>query len=244
MKKLFLSVASVGLICGSSRADLTLTTSNPPGTPLIMPAGTTSGPMLVSVVVADAHSPNDMAAWQFTLEIAREAGATGTVTFQDPMTTMTGAPPNDYIFGASFAGIFATNTGNQLSANDFYTELTGGVVPGPTDSNLLQMDFLASTDASGLFGIYVLEGAANTVWTNGENPLENQYFSNVPDGTGSVLIGEVLISQAVSVPEPSTLVISGMAALLTIAHSRTKSRRAQLYSKESEPNPGEGESCS
>src|SRR5271157_2569510 len=132
MKKLFLSVALVGLICGSSRADLTLFTSNPPGTPLIMSAGTTSAPMLVSVV--SGNPSNDiMAAWNFHLEILPDTGATGTLTFQDPTTTTTPAnPPNNYIFGGNGLGIAVTNIGNLLSANEFFDPSIGNgvMVPG------------------------------------------------------------------------------------------------------------------
>jgi|SRR5271157_2152341 len=236
MKKLFLSVALVGLICGSSRADLTLFTSNPPGTPLIMSAGTTSAPMLVSVV--SGNPSNDiMAAWNFHLEILPDTGATGTLTFQDPTTTTTPAnPPNNYIFGGNGLGIAVTNIGNLLSANDFFDPSIGNgvMVPGMPGANLLQIDFLASTNASGLFGIYALEGANNTQWTDSQ--IVTQYFANVPEGTGIVRIGEVLIPQAV--PEPSTLVISGMAALLAVVYSWAKSRGTQLYSNETEPGPG------
>jgi hypothetical protein len=200
MKKFLLSVVFFSLLGGASRAGLTLFTSNPPGTPLDMSAGTTSGPMLASVV--SDNPPNDiMAAWQFALTILPESGARGTLMFQDPAT---GTPPNppDYIFGSNGLGISATNGGNTLTANDFFNPSAGaGVpVPGSPGANLLQMDFLASSNASGLFGIYALEGNANTVWTDSNS--NTQFFTNVPDGTGTVLIGEVDVMSS-AVPEPS-----------------------------------------
>ena len=163
--------------------------------------------MLVSVL--SDNSPSDvMSAWNFHLEILPDPGATGTLTFQDPAT---GTPPNpaNYIFGGNGIGIAATNGGNQLTANDFFDQSVGpgATVPGTPGASLLQMDFLATSNASGLFGIYALEGSALTQWTDGN--ATTQFFTNVPDGTGMVRIGDVLISG--SVPEPSSLALLGLA---------------------------------
>ncbi len=206
MKKLILSIAFLCLLAGGARAGTILGTSNPPGTPLTMSAGTTSGPMFVNVV--SDNPPNDiMAAWNFQLQIIPESGASGTLTFQDPATGTPPIPPN-YVFGSNGLGIAATNGGSTLSANDFFDPSVGsGVpVPGSPGANLLQMDFLASSNASGLFGVYAVEGAALTQWS--DSNLTTQFFTNVPDGTGTVLIGEVLIPQ--SVPEPSSLLMLGL----------------------------------
>jgi hypothetical protein len=210
IKKLILSFALLGLLAGSSRAGVVLSTSNPPGTPLTMSAGTTSGPMLVNVVSDNA--PNDvMAAWNFQLEIMPNAGASGTLTFHDPATGTPPIPPN-YVFGSNGLGIAVTNGGSTLSANDFFNPTAGlGVsVPGSTGANLLQMDFLSSSNASGMFGIFAVEGGASTQWT--DSNLNTQFFTNVPDGTGVVQIGEVLIPQIQSVPEPSSLALLGVAS--------------------------------
>jgi PEP-CTERM motif len=209
MKKLILSFALLVLLAGTARAGLDLSTSNPPGTPLTMSAGTTSGPMLVNVV--SDNPPNDiMAAWNFQLVIRPDSGALGTLTFQDPATGAPPIPPN-YIFGSNGLGIAVTNGGSTLSANDFFDPTVGsGVpVPGSPGANLLQMDFLASASASGLFGIYAVEGAASTQWT--DSNLNTQFYTNVPSGTGVVQIGEVLVAQAQSVPEPSSLAMLGLA---------------------------------
>ena len=144
-----------------------------------------------------------------------DTGATGTLTFQDPAS---GTPPNpaNYIFGANGLGIAATNGGSRLIANDFFDPGVGpgATVPGSPGANLLQTDFLATTNASGLFGIFALEGSALTQWTDGGGTT--QFFTNVPDGTGMVRIGEVLISAAV--PEPSSLVLGCMAGLFAAVH--------------------------
>ena len=113
MKNFLLFMVFVGCLGGAARAGVVLDTSNPPGTPLNMQAGTTSGPMFAGVISNNA--PNDvMTAWQFVLAIAPEAGASGTLTFEDPATTTPSNPPN-YVFGANGLGISASNGGSNLS---------------------------------------------------------------------------------------------------------------------------------
>ena len=99
----------------------------------------------------------------------------------------------------------------------------GVPVPGSPGANLLQMDFLASSNASGLFGIYAVEGAANTQWT--DPTVTTQFFTNVPDGTGMVLIGEVLVTGQ-AVPEPSSLGMLGL-AVTTLTGWRCWRKRKQ-----------------
>jgi len=228
MKKLVLSVALFSLLAGSAQAGVILTTSNPPGMPLIMSAGTTSGSMLVSV--ASDNPLNDvMAGWQFQLEIIPEAGAVGALTFQDPSTGTPSNPPN-YIFSNGL-GIAVTNEGSHLEANDFFDINFGPGTPvsGAPGANLLQMDFLASSNASGLFGIYARQGDPNTLWT--DSSFTTQFFTNVPDDqsdTGLVLIGEVFVTGGVpqAVPEPSSLTLLGMGGV-TLAGWRWWRRRKQ-----------------
>lgn len=210
MKKFILTFALMCLLTNRLQAGVALGTTNPPGTPLTMSSGTTSGLMYVNVL--SDNPPNDvMAAWQVQIKIDPLAGAVGTLTFQDPATGQ--APnPSNYIFGSNDVGITATNGGGTLSANDFYSNPTdpnslGAIVPGSPGANLLQMDFLASSNASGLFGIYADEGAANTQWTDAT--VTTRFFTNVPDGTGTVLIGEVQVTAGgnQAVPEPSSLTL-------------------------------------
>jgi PEP-CTERM motif len=213
MKKLILSFAFLALVAGNTRGALVLSTSNPAGTPLMMSAGTTSGPMLVNVV--SDNPPNDvMAAWSFQLEIVPNSGAAGSLIFQDPAT---GTPPNppNYIFGVNGLGISAINTGSAMVASDFFNPSVGSgqAVPGAAGANLLQMDFLASSNASGSFGIFAVEGAA-TSWT--DSNANTQVFTNVPNGTALVQIGEVLISQVQSVPEPSSFALLGVASAILV----------------------------
>ena len=223
MKKLILSLACLCLLTTNARAGVTLSTSNPPGTPLSMEANSTSG--LMFVTVTSDNPPNDiMAAWNFQLMIVADSGATGTLMFQDP-ATMFPLDPSNYIFGSNGYGIMATNLGTQLSANDFFFNPgvgTGSPVPGTSAANLLQMDFLASPNASGVFGIYALEGSGNTQWNSNDANFTQQFFTNVPEGTGMVRIGEVSVAGQ-AVPEPSSVGMLGLATALV--GWRCRSRR-------------------
>ena len=67
MRKFILALAIFVSLCVSGRAGVMLGTSNPPGTPLIMSAGTTSGPMLVSIV-SDNPTLDIMSAWNFDFD--------------------------------------------------------------------------------------------------------------------------------------------------------------------------------
>lgn len=143
--------------------------------------------------------------------ISAIAGATGTLSFQTPASGTPLAPSN-YVFGANGLGIVAINSGSTLSANDSFDPAAGlGVaIPSAPGANLLELGFLASSNASGLFGIYADEGVATAQWT--DSNFTTQLFSNVPDGTGTVLIGEVLVTApgVQPVPEPSSLTLLWM----------------------------------
>jgi hypothetical protein len=232
MKNHLFVLAVLGLMAGSAQGGVVLSTDHaPPTPPLNMSAGTISGPMLLNVASSDF--PNDvMSAWNVQLEIIPIA-ATGTLTFQDPATALPPSPPSphpaDYIFGGDGLGIAVTNLGTVLSANDFYDPSFGSGINVPTSgANLLQMTFLASLDASGLFGIYADRGLAATIWTDASsNPP--QFFTNVPDGSGTVLIGEVQISAP---PEPSTLGPLTLCGVTLLAWQLRRSRHRSATSTE------------
>ena len=116
-------------------------------------------------------------------------------------------PPN-YIFGGNGLGIVVTNSGSELSGNDFFDPSVG---PGARRPELAG-SLLARSDVPGVVRRsrgcsrhLALEGAALTQWTDAN--ATTQFFTNVPDGTGRVRIGEVVITLAI--PEPSGLVLGG-----------------------------------
>ena len=111
-----------------------------------------------------------------------------------PATSTPSRPPN-YIFGSDGFGISATNGGSTLSANDFYVGPgNGSTVPSTLAANLLQIDFLASSNAPGLFGIYAIDPVSFTQWVDGNGTA--QLFTNVPDVPGGMVrIGDVLIAR-------------------------------------------------
>lgn len=207
MKKFILSLALICLLANRLQGGVILGTSNSAGTPLTAASGTTSGPMFVTIW-SDNPPQDIMAAWNIQLEIVSISSTTGTLTFQDPATG-TPSNPTNYIFGTGGLGIAAANNGNVLSANDFFDPTAGlGVaVPGGAGANLLELDFLSSSNASGLFGIYADQGAAHTQWT--DNSFTTRYYTNVPDGTATILIGEVLVASPGTpvVPEPTSLAL-------------------------------------
>ena len=163
---------------GAAQAALiTLTTSNPPGSPLIVPAGTAASNTMFIKVLADTVPPSPgpadkMLAWQFKLQIVPDSGAVGTIMFNNA------SKPSNYIF-ASSAGISATKTvGNTVLDANGFDNSSGTVVPASPGANLLAVDYTSSANATGTFGIYAVPGPAFTVWTDA-TPASREY-ANVP----------------------------------------------------------------
>ncbi len=213
IRKLCLAIV---VVCFASpvRADLiTIGTDAPPGIPIVTNAGAISGPMLLNVVnnIPLDAAPDLFEGWQASLIIIADAGSTGSVTFNSP-TSGTASNPANYVFASTTSfGISANNSGTGLTAFDFEFPTGPGVqVPLAPGFNLLEMDFLASADALGTFGVYALGGPGQSEWTAADLTARN--FFNVPNGIGGMVqIGEILV-----VPEPSGLLfvaifLSGLA---------------------------------
>lgn len=181
-----------------------MSTGNPPGSPLDMGAGSVSAPM--DLIAASSTGTDTMAGWNVSLLIAPHAGAMGTLTFQDPGTfqnPLNPAPnPPHYIF-TSGTGILTINSGSGLMAGD--TDQSGGtLVPLAPVANLLQMEFAATSNASGTFGIFA--DPANSQWTSpdGSGGFNSNSFDFPTESRGLRHIGDVFV---LAVPEPAALIL-------------------------------------
>ena len=204
MKRCFLALALMCIIAPSAPGGVILSTSNPPGAPLDMAAGSVSAPM--DLIAASSTGTDTMAGWNVSLLIVPQASALGTLTFHDPGTFQNPANPApnppDYIF-TSGTGILTTNSGSALMAGD--TDQSGGtLVPLAPGANLLQLDFAATSNASGLFGIFA--DPANSQWTSpdGSGGFNSNSFDIPSEVPGLRHIGDVYV---VAVPEPSALTL-------------------------------------
>ena len=143
--------------------------------------------------------------------------SSGTVTFNSATT------PNNYVF--SLSTIVSSLGGTQLTANDF-DSILGTTVPANPGANLLQLDFLASNNAFGLFGIFAVPGQQNTIWA--DSGFTSQNYTNVFDNGTLVEIGEIRVTPSTqpAVPEPSTLTLLwvGLGALAS-KYIRRNNRR-------------------
>jgi hypothetical protein len=135
--------------------------------------------------------------------IQPDAGAVGTVTFQNPAPPVPPAtfvnvprPPN-YVFTGASGGITAVNTGTNLSAADFSTSGSYNV-PAAPGRNLLTMNFTSSTNAGGNFGLYFNPSTGTgSQWT--DNNFGERAFAGTPGANGLVRLGTISV-----VPEPMT----------------------------------------
>ena len=78
--------------------------------------------------------------------------------------------------------------------------------------------YLASADALGKFDVFALQGQANTIWT--DNTFQTRFFTNVPDGTDMVKIGEVDVT-----PEPTSLALFALGFGVLVAARRHQRKK-------------------
>jgi hypothetical protein len=101
-------------------------------------------------------------------------------------------------------GITVVNSGTGLTANDFDASL-GTKVPGSPGANLLQIDFLASGNASGQFGLWAMTALDQTAWADDAGAAHS--FDNVNPNLGAMVrIGDINVT---GVPEPTTFTLLG-----------------------------------
>lgn len=192
------------LFTAQAQAVVNLVTDFPTGLPLVMDAGTVSSPMTVSI---DSDAQDLIQGWQTTLWILPLPGSTGTVGFNST------AEPLGYVFGnrrvymedLSFP---LTNDGMLAFDANFAGALLPPVaVPGPPGLNLNALDFEASIDASGLFGVFAVGGQARSEWTD-DNMMVNLFDNIDPLFDSHTQIGEIQVNPAGQViPEPVTALL-------------------------------------
>jgi len=210
MKRILSLVLLVGLSIsfGRAHASIVLVTDHPIGTPLVMDAGTVSADQMILSINSD--SGDVLLGWQTTLWIL-PTGGSGSLGFNST------AEPANYVFGArSFYNEDLTFpvTNDGMLAFDADLSLTGAAVPGPPGLNLNALDFIASADASGLFGVFAVGGVGRSEWTNASLGLEP--FDNLdPAPDSHTQIGEIFVNARNPIPEPSALLVFGV-GLITV----------------------------
>lgn len=209
------------LLGTSASADVVLGTNYPASAPLLMNPGTTSDTFLVDVT--NITSPDFLAGWQVLLQII-PLGGIGTLSFN---VGATGKPDDNYIFdGVPNIGgpNFAIPPGLDSL---FYFEATFPFatvnVPTAPGANLLKTAFDASADAFGTFGIFVVSGLGNSLWT--DDALSSRDYANVPSIGGNVEIGRVTV---VPLPPAILFLVSGIFGLMFRRPRITRPRVAPL----------------
>ena len=196
MQRIQIALVGWGCLVGlvNHSAGLTLGADAPSGNPLIMNAGTNSAPLLVDVTgdVSPASLSDFMTAWQLTLLIAPDPGTNGDLSFNSM------SEPSAYVLENINLGIITdlSEADTKLLALDVNSPFSGGREGSTSGDNLMSIDFLAASDAEGLFGIFAL--GLTSEWSDASQPVLNaREFENAPSAAEPVRIAEVMV-----IPEP------------------------------------------
>ena len=113
---------------------------------------------------------------------------------------------------------------DQLLANDFNGTATGSYVP-TTGANLLQLTAQSSPSGFGTWGLFAIQGAANTAWTNAASTPATIPFVNVPltPVGGMVRIGTFTVT-----PEPASCTLIALAGLGAFGIVRRRWKRSSV----------------
>lgn len=142
-----------------------------------------------------------LAGWSLRLSIVPDAGASGTLEFN--AATL---PSVDYPLTGVSGGLGGSVSGTSLFAFDDDTSFDG-VTISAGGNNLLDLDFSSPDGALGLFRIFATPGLGDTQWSDAG--FNDQQFANVPFSGGAVEIGSVT-----AIPEPNSLALCGLFAVL------------------------------
>lgn len=182
-------------------------------------------PPFVFRLVNHTGTTDELAGWQLSIEVIPAAAATGTVQVDSV------AAPDAYLLAAGSSAI-ATPTSLPAARVESINDLSffGAAVPPSPGGSLLQIGFVASSDASGQFDVAVIPGEFNSAWFSSD--FQTRDFVNVPfNGPGPVTVGSVSIGDigGAVVPEPSSLFI--MAGVFGVAGGlhRMTQRRAHRH---------------
>lgn len=184
-------VAALALSSTLGAAQLTLTTSAAPGSPLVISPSKAQSQLLVSVVNSTTNDPASefMTGWQFRLVVSPDVDAAGTLQFN------AGAKPTPYVFDSvGNLGAPSATVNGVFSALDTAIPTNIGVpIPTAPGANLQLVSFMPSVDALGHFGVYAA-GSSDTFWIDGNNSARS--FVNVPASPAMVRIADVFVNPA------------------------------------------------
>lgn len=186
-------------LASPASAELIVTSSAPPGMPLVVAPGEISAPLLLSVLDNGAGPPpgpdDRLSGWQLTLVIVPDAGSNGTLRFESASV-----PGSNYLlstavnFGLQTIPSPPNTAGDTLTAFDFMV-ISGVDVPVSPGAGVLELELHASPDTSGKFGLFLAGGPGLTEWS--DIMLNVREFANIAS-TGLTRIADVR-----AVPEPA-----------------------------------------
>ncbi|HEX4131025.1 MAG TPA: PEP-CTERM sorting domain-containing protein [Pirellulales bacterium] len=170
---------------------------------------TVSNYLTVPIINTNTSDPRQLSGWSVVLHVVPEAGATGTITIDAATVAY---PSNEVISSPYPASQPATQTGlvGMMSSSDLLIDsvnLSGqNSVPGSPGAGMFEVQFTASSNASGVFDLQVYNKSNGdwTYWADQDNNITQ--FANTPTNNLSVLdIGTITVQPA---PEPGTLLLS------------------------------------
>ena len=220
MKRAFALLLVTTVFATQAQGSINLVTDHPNGTPLVVDAGTVSVDKMIVSINSDAADL--LLGWQTTLWIL-PTGGTGTVGFNSNVE------PVNYVFGTRsgfhFQNLSFPTTSDGMFAMDAHVDGMGQLLPPvtvPTSPglNILELDFSASLDASGSFGVFAVGGAGRSEWT--DPGFNAQLFNNInPTPDSHTQIGEIFANP---VPEPGTFALALLALLGLLVHGHRPHR--------------------